>query len=102
MPPLVDPNDHDVFILRQRIRPIVNQYEFSIPNGDGQPGEPICFAEQKRFKFKEDIRFYTDDQKSHELMRILAASGSTRERATTVTDRPARRSARSRRSSGRA
>jgi uncharacterized protein YxjI len=72
MATLVDPNDHDVFILRQRIRPVVNQYEFSIPNGDGAPGEPICFAEQKRFKFKEDIRFYTDDSKQHELMRILA------------------------------
>jgi uncharacterized protein YxjI len=72
MPPLVDPNDHDVFILRQRIRPVVNQYEFSLPNGDGAPGEPICFVEQKRFTFKEDIRFYTDGQKSHELMRLKA------------------------------
>ncbi len=72
MPPLVDPNDHDVFILRQRVHPIVNQYEFSLPNGDGKPGEPICFVEQKRFKFKEDIRFYTDDPKSHELMRLKA------------------------------
>ena len=27
---------------------------------DGGLGEPICFVEQKRFKFKEDIRFYTD------------------------------------------
>src|SRR3954468_19409117 len=72
MATLVDPNDHDVFILRQRIRPIVNQYEFSIPDGDGSHGEPICFGEQKRFKFKEDIRFYTDDSKQHELMRIKA------------------------------
>ena len=72
MATLVDPNDHDVFILRQRIRPIVNQYEFSLPNGDGQPGQPFCFVEQKRFKFKEDIRFYTDDTEDHEMMRINA------------------------------
>jgi len=72
MATLVDPNDHDVFILRQRIRPIVNQYEFSIPDGDGSHGEPICFVEQKRFAFKEDIRFYTDDSKHAELMRIKA------------------------------
>jgi uncharacterized protein YxjI len=72
MATLTDPNDHDVFILRQRIRPVVNQYEFSLPNGDGSTGEAICFVEQKRFKFKEDIRFYTDDQKSHELMRLNA------------------------------
>jgi uncharacterized protein YxjI len=72
MATLVDPNDHDVFILRQRIRPVINHYEFFLPNGDGSTGEPICFVEQKRFKFKEDIRFYTDDSKSHELMRIKA------------------------------
>jgi uncharacterized protein YxjI len=65
-------NDHDRFILRQRIRPVVNQYEFSLPVANGTPGEPICFVEQKRFKFKEDIRFYTDDSKQTEVMRIKA------------------------------
>ncbi|HEX7298695.1 MAG TPA: hypothetical protein VF257_06790 [Solirubrobacteraceae bacterium] len=68
----VDPNVHDRFILRQRIRPVVNQYEFSLPGADGQPGEPISFVEQKRFKFKEDIRFYADDSKEQELLRIKA------------------------------
>jgi uncharacterized protein YxjI len=68
----VEPNDHDRFILRQRIRPVVNQYEFSLPGVDGTPGEPISFVEQKRFKFKEDIRFYTDDSKQQELLRIKA------------------------------
>ena len=71
--PSVDPNDHDRFILRQRIRPVINQYEFSLPAGDGdEPGETFCFVEQKRFKFKEDIRFYADDSKREELMRIKA------------------------------
>ena len=72
MSALVEPNEHDVFILRQRIRPVINQYEFSLPGTDGTPGEPITFVEQKRFKFKEDIRFYTDESKQHELMRINA------------------------------
>jgi hypothetical protein len=46
---LVDPNEHDRFILRQRIRPIINQYEFSLPNGDGDaPGETFCFVVQKQ------------------------------------------------------
>ncbi len=66
-----DPNQHDVFVLRQKIKLVINQYEFSVPDGDG-PGEPICFVEQKRFKFKEDIRFYTDASKSCELLRIKA------------------------------
>jgi uncharacterized protein YxjI len=72
MTAIVDPNAHDRFVLRQRIRPVVNQYEFTLPGPDGQPGEPISFVEQKRFKFKEDIRFYADDSKQVELLRIKA------------------------------
>src|SRR3954454_21057140 len=72
MTPSVEPNDHDRFILRQRIRPVINQYEFSLPGDDGTPGDPFCFAEQKRFAFKEDIRFYSDDTKQQELMRLKA------------------------------
>jgi uncharacterized protein YxjI len=69
---VIDPNQHDRFLLRQRIRPVVNQYEFSIPDADGNPTEPFAFVQQRRFKFKEDIRFYTDDSKATELMRIKA------------------------------
>ncbi len=67
----VDPNQHDVFVLRQKIKLVINQYEFFLPDG-GAPGEPICFVEQKRFKFKEDIRFYLDEAKRYELLRIKA------------------------------
>src|SRR4051794_3034850 len=62
----------DRFLLRQRIRPVINQYEFSLLDGEGAPGPTVLFAEQKRFKFKEDIRFFTDDTKQVEVMRILA------------------------------
>jgi uncharacterized protein YxjI len=65
---LIDPNQHDHFVLRQRIRLVINQYEFSL--ADGEP--PFCFVEQARFKFKEDIRFFADETKSTELMRIKA------------------------------
>ena len=69
----VDPNQHDVFVLRQKIKLVINQYEFFLPAEDGSsPGEPICFVEQKRFKFKEDIRFYLDEAKTSELLRIKA------------------------------
>ena len=67
-----DPNQHDVFILRQKIKLAINHYEFFLANADGTPGDPIAFVEQKRFKFKEDIRFFTDAGKTHELLRILA------------------------------
>jgi len=74
----VNPNDHDVFLLRQRVKLVINQYEFFLPGSDESPGIPestaetICFVEQKRFKFKEDIRFYTDESKAQEIMRIKA------------------------------
>ena len=68
----VDPNAHDRFVLRQRLRLVVNQYEFSLPADGDAPGAPFCFVQQKRFKFKEDIGFYTDETRSVELMRIKA------------------------------
>jgi uncharacterized protein YxjI len=72
-PSLIDPNEHDRFILRQRFRPVVNEYEFSLPEGNGdEPGPPFCFVRQRRFTFKEDIRFYADDSRSVDLMRIKA------------------------------
>jgi uncharacterized protein YxjI len=71
-PMLVNPAEHDRFVLRQRWAPMVNRYEFSIPGEDGDEGDPICFVQQKRFKFKEDIRFYSDSSKTVELMRIKA------------------------------
>ena len=66
-------NAQDRFILRQRIKLVINQYEFSLPQGNSdEPGTSFCFVEQKRFKFKEDIRFFTDESKQTELLRIKA------------------------------
>jgi uncharacterized protein YxjI len=67
----VDVTTQDRFVLRQHVKLVINQYEFSVPDGSGD-GTPFCFVEQKRFKFKEDIRFFTDDSKQTELLRILA------------------------------
>lgn len=69
----VDPNQHDRFILRQKFKLVINEYEFSLPQGQSDaPGPPFCFVQQKRFRFKEDIRFYVDNSRTHELMRIKA------------------------------
>ena len=65
---MIDPNQYDHFVLRQRIRLVINQYEFFLSEND----KPFCFVEQARFKFKEDIRFYADASKTTELMRIQA------------------------------
>jgi uncharacterized protein YxjI len=68
---LLDPNQHDRFVLRQHVKLVINQYEFSVPDGTGD-GTPFCFVEQKRFKFKEDIRCFSDTSKSEEVLKILA------------------------------
>lgn len=69
----VDPNECDRFILKQKFRFVVNEYVFSLPGADGStPGRLICFVKQKAFKFKEDVRFYTDEARTTELMRIKA------------------------------
>ncbi len=69
----IDPNHHDRFVLRQKFRMVINEYEFSLPGPDGNsPGQVFCFVSQKRFKFKEDIRFYTDESKTTEVMRLKA------------------------------
>jgi len=70
---MIDPNQHDRFILRQKFKFVVNEYEFSLAQGaSDDPGPPFCFVRQKPFKFKEDIRFYTDETRTAELMRIKA------------------------------
>ncbi len=65
----IDPRQHDRFVMRQRWRLIVNQYEFFLPDDESTP---FCFVEQARFKWKEEIRFYTDASKTQELIRIKA------------------------------
>ena len=69
----IDPNEHDRFILRQKFRMVINEYEFSLPGPDGDsPGQVFCYVSQKRFKFKEDIRFFTNESKTTEVMRLKA------------------------------
>jgi uncharacterized protein YxjI len=82
----IDPNAHDRFQLRQRIKLVVNQYEFYLENADGSAGDEVCFVEQKRFKFKEDIRFYTDESKTQELLRIKARQAFDPRATYDVTD----------------
>ena len=67
-----DVSAEDVFLLRQRLTLVVNRYQFSLPDAQGKEGRPVAFVEQKRFQFREDIRFYTDETKRVELLRIKA------------------------------
>ncbi len=70
----VNPTQHDRFVLRQKFKWVINQYFFHLMNEDGDEDaeRPVAFVEQKGFTFKEDIRFFTDETKTTELMRIKA------------------------------
>jgi len=83
----VDPNQQDIFLLRQKVQLVVNRYEFFLPGDDpSATGELLCFVEQKRFTFKEDIRFYTDESKQRELLRIRARQAFDPRATYDVTD----------------
>ena len=69
----VDPSLHDRFLLSQRFKMMVNQYEVSTLGADEKSaGDQVCFVEQKRMKLKEDLRAFTDDTKTAEVFRIKA------------------------------
>lgn len=68
----LDVNAHDIFLLRQKWTWVINRYTFSLPDAGGGAGTQVAFVEQKRFTFKEDIRFFTDESKRVELLRIKA------------------------------
>ena len=60
------------FIVRQRIRMMVNQYEVHSVAPDGSEGGLLAFAQQKRLAFKEQVTFYADESKSQAVFAFKA------------------------------
>lgn len=86
-PGVIDPNTHDRFFVRQRVRPMVNQYVVTTLGPDGKSeGDPVCFVQQKRVALKEDLRAYVDDSKEVEVFRIKARQIWDPRARYTVTD----------------
>jgi hypothetical protein len=52
------------FFVKQRFAMTTNRYELWAANPDGSFGEMMGLAEQKRFAFKEQVTFYSDDTKT--------------------------------------
>jgi uncharacterized protein YxjI len=50
--------------LKQRITLMVNQYEVLASDSNGNPGDLVAFAQQKRMALKEQVTLYTDSSKS--------------------------------------
>lgn len=55
--------------VQQKITPFVNRYVVSAPGG-----ATVAFVEQKRFAFREQVTFYTDESRRHRLFGFKARS----------------------------
>lgn len=60
------------FKVRQRLTLMVNRYDVLQLDEAGNEQGLICFAEQKRMAFKEQVTFYTDSAKTHPLFGFKA------------------------------
>jgi uncharacterized protein YxjI len=67
--------EYDRYLIEQLIRPIVNLYRVTpLAAGETPAGPPVAFARQKRMAFREDIRFFADENETQEVFRIKARS----------------------------
>ena len=62
----------DQFTVTQKITLMVNRYEIRTARPDGSPGELIAVAQQKRMAFKEEVTFYTDEQRTQPVFSFKA------------------------------
>jgi len=61
-----------MFFLRQRFAMTINRYELQAATADGQVGQTLGFAEQKRMAFKEEVTFYTDQTRTQKVFSFKA------------------------------
>lgn len=54
---------------------MVNRYEIHAATPDGQEGQLLAFAQQKRLKFKEEVTFYTDESRRRAVFSFKARQG---------------------------
>ena len=60
------------FFVKQRFAMTTNRYELYAAGPDGRPGQLYGLAEQKRFAFKEQVTFFSDDTKSRPVFAFKA------------------------------
>jgi uncharacterized protein YxjI len=58
---------HDHYLLKRQVFAITGKFRYYDPNGN-----LIMFSEQKMFKLREDIRVFSDESKSQEVLQIKA------------------------------
>lgn len=60
------------FLVSQKITVTVNRYSVSVVLPDGAPGEQVAFAQQARFKLREEVTFYRDESRQAALFGFKA------------------------------
>ena len=70
--PTASPSGFERLKVRQKLTLMVNRYEILQTDEQGTDLGLICFAEQKRMAFKEQVTFYTDAAKTHPLFGFKA------------------------------
>ncbi|MCB8905622.1 MULTISPECIES: hypothetical protein [unclassified Streptomyces] len=60
------------FLVRQKVTPMANRYLVHTAGADGEEGELVAFAHQKRLAFKEHVTFYTDESRRQVLFTFKA------------------------------
>lgn len=58
---------HNHFLLKRQVFALAGKFRFYAPNG-----QLVMFSEQKMFKLREDIRVYSDESKTQEVLMIKA------------------------------
>src|SRR4051812_21945968 len=60
------------FFVGQKLTLMVNRYEIRAVGPDGGPGELMAIAQQKRMAFKEQVTFYSDEQRTRAVFSFKA------------------------------
>ena len=66
------PTHVPLFFLRQKFAVTINRYELQAATADGQVGQSLGFAEQKRMAFKEEVTFYADQTRTRKVFSFKA------------------------------
>jgi len=60
------------FFMTQKLTLMVNRYEIRAIGPDGQPGQLMAVAQQKRMAFKEQVTFYADEERTRPVFSFKA------------------------------
>lgn len=60
------------FVVNQKLTMMVNRYEIRAVGPDGAPGQLMAMAQQKRMAFKEQVTFFSDEQRTRPVFSFKA------------------------------